>query len=540
MDKESILPEEWEDFVNKGGTVDGLVASGEAYYDTILEEKVYFWTESQNYNRRNRRSETVYYFWVKNKLTKTENSLYNTKQLESILKNPTGFGIKWAAAISDSEILIANGADSSSKNTVVQINQKYIDVEADAHSEYTLISEDNPTGYIPEYLHVKMRDNLVGYNKYSERYTYETFDITKTYVVQDVVQEGSDFYISISDNNLGNTPSLDITNSYWKKVYEYELVDDTLEDDIDILKPKLIPDIRLHPFNRYGHLERPVQSLNRNVSEARQNIVQTINDLFSKEIYVNVFANIEDVLSIEFTEGEVTYNLGKYWTYVNYIRHVYDDNGRISYRFDTDIIPEYTVDSWEDIENSTDYEENDLVYVRYVEHFDGINRPVIVRRINNEWITEWKKYGTISISEEIWNQNKFGHGFDVSGFDVSGFDSNVNNVLQKLLDVLREDVFVNEHKHMYSKLWFSWLYHAVTENTTSEFAFKSTYGTLTVEHPLLTDAKTYQRYSTAPVENFFNDNKPFHTKVRQVIDSPTHRENTGIEISDSYTINIIV
>lgn len=535
-----VLPEEWKEFVDGGSTVDGVVASGEPYSTVVDGETVYYWTEALYYNNRNKRSETVYYFWVKNKLSKTADKLYNTVQLETILKNPTGFGVKWMAAISDSEILVANGFETSSDNTVIQINQRYTDSEALTNSEYTLLAEDYPTGYIPEYLHIKMRDSLVGYNKYSERYTYDTFDIGRTYSVQEVVQEGSDFYISISDSNLGNTPSLDTANSYWDRVYDYSLPDDTPADDIDILKPKLIPDIRLHPFNRYGHLERPVQSLIRNPVEARQNIVETINDLFSKEVYVNVFSNIEDVLSIEFTEGEVTYELDRYWSYVDYIRRVYSDDGSLSYEFDTDLVPEYTVNKWDDIENSDDYEENDLVYVRYVEHYDGLNRPVIVRRIDDEWITEWKKYGTIAVSEEIWNQNKFGHGFDVASFDTAGNDSNVTNILQKLLDVLREDIFVNENKDMYSKLWFSWLYQAVTENTTSEFAFKSTYGTLKVDHPLLTDAKRYQRYTTQPIEDFINDNKPFHTKVRQVIDSPTHQETSGIEVSESYTINIIV
>lgn len=538
--KSPVLPEEWEDFVSDGGVVDGIPASGQPFSVLADDVPVYYWVEKMNYNKRKNRLEKVYYFWVKNKLSKPAGKFYNTTQLTSILENPTAYGTKWAAATGPDELLIANGFDPTSEDTVIQIKQKYPDSEAITNTEYTILGENNPSTIIPEYLHIKMRDNIVGYNQYSQRYPYSLYDNGRVYSQEEVVQEGSDFYISISDSNLGNTPSLDVAQEYWKKVYDYQLPNDTPVDDIDILEPLLIPDISLHPFNRYGHLERPVQSLNRNVIEARQNIIYTINDLFSQKVFVNEFSNIDEILGITFTEGEKTYDMGKYWTYVDYVRREYDEDGNLLYEFDNEILPSYYVDKLSDIETISGYNENDLVYVRFVDHWDKINRPVIIRLVNGEWVTEWKRLGTISVSEELWNQEKFGHGFDNSGFDMSGFDANTSNILKVLLDILREKIFANTNREYYTKLWFSWLNHAVTENTTSEFAFKTTFGTLKVEHPLLTNATKYQKFSTKPIEDFLNDNKPFHTKIRQVLDIPTHTENTGIEISESYTISIIV
>ena len=49
--------------------VDGKQASGEAFSITINGQIVYNWTQEDYYNTASKQTETVYYFWVKTKLT---------------------------------------------------------------------------------------------------------------------------------------------------------------------------------------------------------------------------------------------------------------------------------------------------------------------------------------------------------------------------------------------------------------------------------------------------------------------------------------
>ena len=144
----------------------------------------------------------------------------------------------------------------------------------------------------------------------------------------------------------------------------------------------------------------------------------------------------------------------------------------------------------------------------------------------------WKEKATIELSEEMWLQSKFGHGFDSLGFDLMPFDSDSSIVIGKLMDLLRSKIFVGKHHVMYNKLWFKLLYSAILQNTTDDFAFKTTYVRLRVNHPLLTKASTYQRYNVKVIEDYFNTIKPFHTKLLDILDSNTYGEANNIEVDE--------
>jgi hypothetical protein len=92
---------------------------------------------------------------------------------------------------------------------------------------------------------------------------------------------------------------------------------------------------------------------------------------------------------------------------------------------------------------------------------------------------------------------------------------------------------------MYSKLWFTCLYEAVVQNTTDDFAFKTSYVKLNVSHPLLLTQDHFKIYDMSPVEDFFNDIKPFHTKLHNSLESVTASEAVKIEVDEEDRKSII-
>jgi hypothetical protein len=518
-----VIPEKWVEYVESKRIVNGQVATGEPYSIVINGERVYRWTEQTWYNPRRRATETSYFFWVKNKTTSIGNRNYNVLQLSKLLETPTVFDITWCAASNNDKLLLSNVERFVDENTVAQINQIY---EGDALQidEWTLVADGDPDTHIPEYFHIKVRDSLVGYNRESRLYTYTDYNAATNYQSNVVVKYNNNFYLTLSDNVQGITPDSDTQMTYWKQVYDYSIPADTPHDDILVLASQQVPDINLHPYNRYGHLIRPRQSLYRDVTEARQNFVEALNSVVKEICIVDEINNWDDYLTQEFIEGVITYKLNNYWTFVDYV-----DN---SYNVDEvpDVFVNLTV-----AEAGPDLPDGTTVYVKTVLHSDGLNRPEIYKiRNGDEPLLVWKKNGTIKFSEELWNQAKYGHGFDVVGFDVSGFDSDTGNIVAKLFDVFRYNLFIGQFKSYYNKLWFKCLYQAVTQNTTDDFAFKTTYTKVSLKHPVLLDKKVYQRFSTNVIEDFYNSIKPFHTKLRSVIDSNTYREVAELEITDSY------
>jgi hypothetical protein len=529
------LPDQWQSLVDDGIVIDGKPASGEVYTETLNGEQVYQWTEQTYYNPKTNSTATNYYFWVKNKNSYAGIRNYNTYQLAKLIENPTAYDITWCAASGADSLFVANIENFVTNNSVIQINQTYIS-NAMPLTEYTLLSDSDQNRPIPEQLHIKMRDSLVAYNWNKIRYNYSTYSAFTVYNKDQVVEQDEKYYISLIDSNLNHSPSVDTAQYYWSRIYEYSLVDDTIEADIDIVRSKALPDLSLHPYNRYGHLTRPNQSLIRNHEEARHNFIQTANKLISDICLISQMNGWDTVLNSTYVEGAVTYDISKYWNYIDWIRRDYAADGTLLYQFDISNVPDLTVESKFDLipvlGETADYAENTYVYVKNALHEDNTNRPEIYRYVNNEWVLVWKKKGTIEFSEELWNQSKFGHGFDTVGFDITGFDSHLGNIISKIFDELRNRIFIGGFKYLYNQLWFSCLQQAIADNTTDDFAFKTTFVDLKIQHPLLEEKATYQNYTMDAVEEFFSSIKPFHTKLLSSTEAVTYTETNDIEITE--------
>ena len=532
--RSSVLPEEWVDLVDRNGFIDGKPATGTPLSISIDEEEVYQWTEESFYNNNTRRTETSYYFWVRNKLSSFGQRNYNTYQLAQLLRNPTAFNISWAAAAGDSELIIANIEQYVTHNTVVQVNQRF-ESNALPLSEWTLLAEGDPISVIPEQLHIKMRDSITGYNRHTDRYTFSDYNSSTIYTENVVVKEGNNYYISV-DSSQNELPSSDSISTYWSRIYDYTLPEGTPESDIDILRPHALPDLDLHPYNRYGHLTRPRQSLVRELTIARQNFVETANKLLSQINIVDEISHWDAVFNSTYVEGVVTYDISGYWTYIDYVRTTYNNDDNLVYRYDTSTLPKYTETSKDVLGGELGvpfpYVNGDTLKITNVMHSDGINRPEIYTRVNNEWVLEYKEKSTVQLSEELWNNEKFGLGFDLAGFDTNGFDSTVDGIITRIMDELRSRIFTGRHKVKYNKLWFKCLYQSIADNTADDFAFKTTYVKLNVEHPLLISKEKYGKYSVNVIEEFFNTIKPFHTKLHSTVDSNTHTDAWENEVSE--------
>jgi hypothetical protein len=524
-----VLPENWNIAIERGIVVDGNVASGEPYTEIVNGETVYYWTEKTFYNPTKNQTETMYYFWVKNKSNFAGVRNYNVYQLSNLLLNLDSLGISWCAASEAGNLLLSNVESFLTNDTVVQVNQVY-ESNSLPMSEWTLLAENDEDTIIPEYMHIKIRDSIAGFNNNSVLYDYRDWNTLDIYNKDQVVVFNDVYYISNADNNLGNQPDIS-TQTYWSKIYKYELPDSTQGNDILVWRGNPLPDLKLHEFNRYGHLTRPNQTLYRDLTTARHNFVETLNSIMDEICIVNEINNWNDYLNSTFVEGEVTYDLSNYWVFKDWVRQGYDIN----------IVPDVKLSNKDDISPTADpvvfpelnISNGSYIYIENVIHEDGVNRPEIYKKENNEYIIVWKKEGTIEFSEELWNQEKFGLGFDVVGFDITGFDQSHDHLFARLFDIIKNHILINQHRRYYNTLWFKCLYQAIIDNTADDFAFKTTFAKLKVDHPLLTNKERYDNHSTTAIEEYFNSIKPFHTKLLGTLQRPTVGDGTNVGINET-------
>ena len=59
-------------------------------------------------------------------------------------------------------------------------------------------------------MHIKVRDSLAGFNRFSVDKTFTTWNNTTFYNKDDVVKEGTNYYISLLDNQINTVPAMTV------------------------------------------------------------------------------------------------------------------------------------------------------------------------------------------------------------------------------------------------------------------------------------------------------------------------------------------
>ena len=526
-----VLPESWSALVDRATVVDGNVASGEVYFTIINGEEVYNWTEEAYYNNRTKQTDTSYYFWVKNKTNFSGVRRYNVLQLSQLLTDPGSNGLRWASQAGGNQLLLSGIESLVTKNSVVQLDMKR-DGLGLSMQDWLMLAEADPQSIIPEYLHIKVRDSLCGFNKHSIIKSFTTWASNTSYSADQVVIDGANYYISRVNSNLNNQPSTDSDTSHWNRIYDFEEDNSTEANDIIIRRDQPVPNLKLHKFNRYGHQVRPRQSLYRELEEARQNFVYTVNSLLREVNVIDEMNNWETAFSHEFVEGTVNYKVSDYVAFKDWHLVERDDNNNVTFRFNPNTVADVVYETKQAYLDAGDPAEGSYVLVKDTSSLLGIARSEMYHFTGGTDKLVFKEKATLELSEELWLNPKFGHGYDAQGFDVTPFDSSSEIVLSKLFDLIRTKIFIGKHQVKYNKLWFKMLFTALLQNTADDFAFKTTYTHLAIKHPLLLNKKTYNPYTIDPIEEFVNSVKPFHTKLLSSIDSNTHSEATTIEIEE--------
>jgi hypothetical protein len=296
--KSPVHPTQWSKLVEANGTAFGQKASGEVYVDKTSGSENYHWVEEQDYVNGN--TYTVYYFWVKNKDTISQESravrIYATGQLSKIILNPSAAGLAWWSPVNSNSIVL-------NSSTVVQIKKKLKGEEK--HQQWLFVSEANTSETIPQWIHTRLRDSIAGGIHYGLTY------------------EGTDY--SITRN---------------------------------------VPDMaKLHRYSQVGNSIRPYpQSWFRDIYEARRTFIKKVNQLLLN-VDVSSLPNWGDILNqTSYALFDDVYDMTSYWTFTDYQSEDYDSTKEIALTISklSEIYSSYvTVDSYiRVLEDNTIYEKD--------------------------------------------------------------------------------------------------------------------------------------------------------------------------------------
>jgi hypothetical protein len=152
----------------------------------------------------------------------------------------------------------------------------------------------------------------------------------------------------------------------------------------------------------------------------------------------------------------------------------------------------------------------------------------------------YKQHGTIQIDNKIWDLSNTNLSWDNNNtYDETRWDQTPGVELQYILDALKNDIFIDDLKINWNRLFFKAVRYALTEQKMLDWAFKTSFITVVHDSGELDQPPVYKLRTDENYEKYINEVKPYHTQIRNFVDknSILEKSNTeAIEVSSSATI----
>jgi len=497
-------PEAWQEYLDTNEGLSLFSERSQPYSLTDYVENVEYSTKSDRFLR-------FFYFWVKDndfvKSSLDRNKTKSTTDIKELIKNPTKAGIRWLTPISSDGFIISNVSEILNDDTVLKIVFKNSSNENNVHSEWYLIGEKTNDRNPPKHIFTKARHSLSGFVEFSDT----------------------------------------LTNLY-EQGFTQDLIDEYGTNVNGIYNLRLpVPDEKLVSITKYGNYFRPRQSWFQDILSARLAFVDIVNELLAREIWVEKSPNWQEYLNIQepqpdnskydyivstlfdrdnllnninffsgskvLVENDISINgrwslweytsngfvlisrqgfrLFDYWSFADYYAPGYDSN--------TFIVKEYPdlVSRNIDLENL-----NVGDVIKVID--DGSGNFVINEVTENGFIVVGKQNGTFAFSKVIC------------------FCPFVEDAINNLFMAFEESIStINTRNIMIIEL----IKEAMRQNRILDWAFKtSIVDIIGLEEELI------QRPVISPnlvdnIYDYFNEFKPYHTKIRSAIDNKTSNDD---------------
>ena len=578
-----LLPSEWASLAD---TNEGLALgiSGQPLYpnDTTYSIKQFFNSTSGTV------SETLYYYWVKNKAvvpTNMPDRIRSAAEVALLISNPAGAGIPFITLV-DSDKFITYNFESIISTDTALLNIKYrndLKSLTPIHSEYQLLTEDVADSLPTEKLENKWIDSLVGSDiagnrvpdtnlpakqKYGinfrprqsmfiDRLTAlkmaivnintvlekEAFVDTVDFKNLNLIDQAPDPILNVYDVTVDNEIDLQNVGTVRTKraILKANIVNGEL-DTIDIIDRgfgyRTVPPVVIEGDGIGAQAEVTIDNQGRistvtvTARGKKYNILNVIVRYFSvlvvNDSTINNFWSIyswDDVRRSFFRSQSQAFDTTKYWSYTDWWQSGYSENSRIT----REILSVYQ-------ESEFNVLVGDLIKIK--EYTSG--GWAVFEKITDTGNTFLNRYmlvgrqdGTIQIDSSIYDTTIFGIGFDnTQSFDNSNYDIENAKELRNILRAMKEDFFVGGYAVEWNKLFFSSVRYVLAEQQYVDWVFKTSFLNATHNVGNLEQKPNYKNDNLESYQDYINEVKPFRTTVREYVSRYNDMESYNSSATD--------
>lgn len=559
--KSDLLPSEW---AAQADTNEGLTKgiSGQPKFpdNSALSVK-------QVYNNITGAFENVYYFWVKNKavVPPIKNRRISSLQVAQYISDPLTSGEKFVQILSKNSLSFSNIHGRLVNNNInFNIGFNTIDDTVPKHTEWLLLEEGNKNSVPNKLLEKKLFDSLMGHDELgnsvpdlsiSERNRYgisirpnQSIFKNRLEALRNVVEFANSILINerITGNyNFVNLNKVDEIPDKFSGDYDFIIDDPDLLELYNIYSFEraelscVIENKRIKSINidnpGLGYILPPKITIENN----NEVVLKAVLDESGKIVAVNILnpgnnfnetpllsvrphiyinsadtsankkwtKNVFDYVSKTWIKEKTQiFNTPLYWHYVDWVHKTFN-------KLKSFVV---SIPSINSINNLSNLNPGDYIKVENI----GNGNSAILEKTNksSNFIEGFNilfvKNGTIQIKDSIWSSNVGKFSYDTLTLDETLYDQIPDIEIFYILKALKEDIFINDLKVNWNLLFFTAVRYSLTEQKLLDWAFKTSFINVNNKIGKLNQKFVYQLDKEKYFEEYLNEIKPYHTKIR--------------------------
>ena len=565
--KSEYLPSEWAVIAD---TNEGLIRgiSGQPKYpnNSVLSIKQVYDSTTQTFSN-------VYYFWVKNKVTIPETGTRRLSALgvAGLIADPRGQNLKSVNVLNKNSFSLINIKDTI-RSQEVNLHINY-DTDAESvprHTEWLLLQEGDQFSVPPSMLERKLIESLAGFDSVGNEVPDSSLTVKQRYGIGYRPRQSMFVDRLEALRNLITWTNLILLKERTVKLCEFNNLNsfdpipdellreyDLIVEDTYALSTVISRGLRqatlVCGIDKNGTIDKVVVTDSGNgynpqipptveitgtgVNAIIKTVVNELGQVTSATIE-SAGSGFTAIPTLTVRPYTVIVQLDEaangFWTKFQWNQVTKEWIRRETQKYDTRLFWDFI--DWVDptynaLQDYTDtvadtYELNSVTasagdYVKVKNAGNGtymVLRKTESSTVGNwskEWDVVYEEKGTIKIKDKIWNETLTDFAFDeVAAFDQTLFDQSINQELIFILQAIKDDLFVGTLKDYWNKFFFKAVKFALHEQTSLDWAFKTSYINVTNEAGLLDQRPTYKLQDSSYYESWINEVKPYHTKIR--------------------------
>jgi len=496
----TLLPSAWSQQADSALGLSRKI-SGQPLYpdDTVL-------TVRQKYDSRLDGFINYYYYWVKNSVYLPDSAksvvtrVNTTGYISNIITNPKGSGIRHFA-VSDQNKLIAFNMknDITTDNTVLNITYKDTVEEGDAHYVWKLIKEGDKDDAPNAQIERKWWDSLIGSDESGNEVPDISLSINQRY--GNKIRPRQSWYVDRFD---ALKEIIDYTNSILAK---NQMANNIRYKNLNSSEPE--------PTAISGEWDSTVDTYDDLTYIDTRDISGTTNVLVKNDQkFSKGFWAIYNWNGAEWIRTKLqTFKTSAYYSVIDWYDVSFDANAAIEKQLNF----QYELDGLT-LGNGK--------YVKILTADTGGWK--IFESTSDGFKNIATQNGTIELKTSLYDYTIDNRGFDgEDAFDINFFDTEPKIELRKILTALRDDLLIGDLKIEYNNIFFIGLRKVLEQQKYVDWLSKTSFINVSNILRELDQRKSYRVNTENYVEEYINEVKPYHTKIREY-----RLGYTGLDIED--------